>query len=165
MEWGMKPEVVISILCPHCGARLPWDPDHDRFECSYCGTTAIAQKNGEFGKVGPERLAAELALVRLGKEWDANQEAVQTIESHDVLTPAFVAGVLAFLTGSVICAIATSEPLLGFSGAAGAALGVWTTVQVGRDRARERTAALTPLLAEGEEIQRKWKAARRVVDG
>ncbi len=70
----------INLNCANCGAKLEIYDDMDHFACGYCGTEMLVQRRGgtvalravteaiKKVQVGTDRTAAELALVRLGKE-------------------------------------------------------------------------------------------------
>jgi DNA-directed RNA polymerase subunit RPC12/RpoP/phage shock protein PspC (stress-responsive transcriptional regulator) len=73
-------EHFINLNCANCGAKLDIYDDMERFACGYCGTQLIAQRRGgavmltgvteaiKQVKVGTDKTAAELALVRLRPE-------------------------------------------------------------------------------------------------
>jgi ribosomal protein S27E len=71
----------INLNCANCGAKLEVYDDMERFACGHCGTQMIAQRRGgtvtlkavteaiQKVQIGTDKTAAELALIRLGKEW------------------------------------------------------------------------------------------------
>lgn len=70
----------IVLSCKSCGGRLEITSDLDRFACAYCGTEQIVNRRGgvvslelvseklDGMKVGIDRTAAELAIIRLTNE-------------------------------------------------------------------------------------------------
>ena len=70
----------ISLTCPSCGGKLQISNDIDRFACSYCGNEQIVRRSGgivslkpviealDGVKVGVDRTASELAIMRLERE-------------------------------------------------------------------------------------------------
>ncbi len=73
-------ERFISLKCESCGGKLDVYGDMERFACGYCGTEMVVQRRGgtvslkavaeALGQVqvGTDKMAAELALIRLGEE-------------------------------------------------------------------------------------------------
>ena len=71
---------LITLSCPSCGAKLEITPTLDRFACSFCGQEHIVNRLGDTisispvveaihqVKIGVDKTAAELAIVRLQKE-------------------------------------------------------------------------------------------------
>ncbi|MFC1744834.1 hypothetical protein ACFL35_12660 [Candidatus Riflebacteria bacterium] len=83
----------ITLTCPSCNGKLEITPDMDRFACGYCGNEHIVKRAGgvvqleavtqaihgvkaevKGVKVGVDKTAAELAIVRLRKEIAELQE-------------------------------------------------------------------------------------------
>jgi hypothetical protein len=70
----------ITLSCPSCGAKLDITPDIDRFACLHCGREHIVKRSGGIVALSPvidaikrvgvgiDKVAGELALVRLSKE-------------------------------------------------------------------------------------------------
>jgi hypothetical protein len=73
---------LIPLRCPGCGAKLEISNDMECFTCAYCGTELMAERKGGTVvlkpltdavtkvQVGTDKTAAELALVRLQREYD-----------------------------------------------------------------------------------------------
>lgn len=71
---------LLKLSCANCSAPLQIGEDLERFACSYCGTEQIVERSGgvvwlrkvetaiQAVQRGTDRTAAELALVRLGRE-------------------------------------------------------------------------------------------------
>lgn len=71
---------LLKLSCASCSAPLEIGEDLERFACSYCGTEQIVERSGgvvwlrkvemaiQAVQRGTDRTAAELALVRLGRE-------------------------------------------------------------------------------------------------
>lgn len=87
---------VISLKCPSCGAKLQVSDDMDQFACVYCGSELTALRRGGTVslkliteaiakvQVGTDKMAAELALVRLQKELDAAASEKEQSEKDTV---------------------------------------------------------------------------------
>jgi ribosomal protein S27E len=70
----------ISLTCPSCGNKLQITEDIDRFACAACGNEHIVNRSGGIVtlkpvidsilgvRVGVEKTASELAIVRVAKE-------------------------------------------------------------------------------------------------
>jgi len=70
----------INLSCPSCGGKLQITNDLDRFACGYCGREHIVIRSGGIVslspvvdslkgiKVGVDRTASELAIIRLEQE-------------------------------------------------------------------------------------------------
>jgi len=82
---------VVSLKCVCCGARLEIDCDMSAFACGYCGNELYVERKGgtialrqvvdavKDVQAGTDKIAAEMALVRLEKEreqWVASLTAV-----------------------------------------------------------------------------------------
>lgn len=75
------PDHFINLNCANCAAKLDVYDDMERFACGHCGTDWIAQRRGgtvalkavteaiQKVQIGTDKTAAELALLRLGREW------------------------------------------------------------------------------------------------
>jgi hypothetical protein len=73
---------AVSLKCSSCGAGLSIPPDIDHLACSFCGSEQIVNRVGGIitlkpdtdairqVQIGTDRTAAELALHRLGQEWN-----------------------------------------------------------------------------------------------
>ncbi len=76
----MAAPTLFSLSCPSCGAHLKVGDSVDTFACSYCGANVKVEHGGGIVslhlltdevrgvRVGTDRTAAELAIVRLTKE-------------------------------------------------------------------------------------------------
>ncbi|MGI6740313.1 MAG: hypothetical protein ACOX7C_02335 [Brevefilum sp.] len=70
----------VTLTCPRCGGKLEITNDIERFACGYCGQEHIVRRGGGIVsltpiasdvrgiKIGVDKTAAELALVRLAEE-------------------------------------------------------------------------------------------------
>ncbi len=109
------PDHFINLNCANCGAKLEVYDDMDRFACGYCGTEMLVQRRGgtvalkavteaiKKVQIGTDKTAAELALVRLGKELEelkAHRSQVEnTLRDGDKSTGCFI---WVLLLGSVV---------------------------------------------------------------
>lgn len=60
---------IVSLKCPGCGASLDVPENTATFTCTYCGTPVqIVREAAE--TTGTDKVAAELAIARLQKEYD-----------------------------------------------------------------------------------------------
>ncbi len=87
-------ERFIPLTCQNCGGKLDVYDDMERFACGYCGAEMIVQRRGgtvalkkvteaiKQVQVDTEKTAAELALVRLGKELTELTARQATIEAQ-----------------------------------------------------------------------------------
>lgn len=84
---------AIAMGCPNCGAGLEITSDIETFACAYCGSTIKVTRHGgtvtlkQFEqaingiKTSTDRIAAELALKRLGSELGEVTSEIITAES------------------------------------------------------------------------------------
>ena len=73
-------EQFVNLNCANCGAKLDVYVDMERFACGYCGTEMVVQRRGgtvalkavteaiKNVRIGTDKTAAELALVRLDQD-------------------------------------------------------------------------------------------------
>lgn len=105
-------EHFIQLKCTSCGGKLDIYDDMERFSCGYCGAEMIAKRRGgtvsldlihdEVKKVrmGTDKTAAELAIVRLNNEISAAQKKQEKNSPSGAMVAAVL---LAFAT--LICAV------------------------------------------------------------
>lgn len=86
-------ERVIMLKCRNCGAALRIHDDMDEIACAFCGVSQVVERVGgtlalkQVGaaiarvQAGTDRTAAELAIVRLEKEWQLEQQRLAAVES------------------------------------------------------------------------------------
>ncbi|MGE5569297.1 MAG: hypothetical protein ACM3S5_09705 [Rhodospirillales bacterium] len=79
----------VPLNCSNCGAKLDIYDDMDHFACGYCGTQLVVRRRGgtvslraveqaiERVRVGTDKTAAELAIVRLEKEREQLKKAYE----------------------------------------------------------------------------------------
>jgi predicted RNA-binding Zn-ribbon protein involved in translation (DUF1610 family) len=120
----------VSLACPHCGGKLEITSDIDRFACMYCGSEQIVNRRGGIislslitdaiskVSIGTDKTAAELALVRLQKEYDNLQ-----IQREDLVAQypepsgmATGAGLLLLILGVGSCILPILNPSGDLSG-------------------------------------------------
>ncbi len=73
----------LALSCPGCSSKLDIYDDMERFACGYCGKEMIVQRRGGTVRLSGivDKMAAELALVRLEKEWRTLHAERQSILS------------------------------------------------------------------------------------
>jgi ribosomal protein S27E len=83
----------ITLSCPSCGHKLQITEDVDRFACSACGNEHIVNRSGGIVtlkpvidsinevKVGVDKTASELAIVRLDAEINELEGRISSINS------------------------------------------------------------------------------------
>lgn len=85
-------DIAIAMGCPNCGAGLEITSDLETFACAYCGSTIKVTRHGGTVslkeleqaingiKTSTDRIAAELALKRLGDELGEVTSEILTAE-------------------------------------------------------------------------------------
>ena len=88
-------EDFVTLTCPNCGGKLEITNDIERFACAFCGQEHIVKRGGGIIslkpiandvrgiKIGVDKTAAELAIVRLTKEIN------RLIQERDNIIPNF----------------------------------------------------------------------------
>jgi len=89
---GRKVAEIIKLTCPACGAKLEVTEDIERFACSYCGNEHIVIRRGgivtlrpvveglERVRIGTDKTASELALLRLEKEMAQLEDELHALQ-------------------------------------------------------------------------------------
>jgi ribosomal protein S27AE len=84
----------VTLSCPSCGGKLELSQEIDRFVCAHCGTEHIVRRAGgiialkpvvdEIGKVrvGVDKTASELAIIRLKGEIAQLNQALQELQHN-----------------------------------------------------------------------------------
>lgn len=79
---------TLTMKCVSCNGSLDISDDMSRFNCGYCGTEQVVDRRGGTVSLRPivdaitrvqvstDRTAAELALTRLYKEWQAAEDRI-----------------------------------------------------------------------------------------
>lgn len=110
---------IIRLTCPTCGGKLEVTEDIERFACSYCGNEHVVIRRGgvvslkpvveqlEQVKVGTDRTASELALVRLEKEITQLAGQLNALQSSEGQWALFF--VLCLVAGAILLPRGTFE--------------------------------------------------------
>lgn len=90
---------VLILKCPSCGANLEISADMEVLYCDYCGTRQIVERcSGAVAlklvseaiarvKIGTDRTASELAIVRLRKELISAHDEWRELQEEKYLLP------------------------------------------------------------------------------
>lgn len=112
---------TFSLTCPSCGGKLQVSKDLDRFACGYCGNELIVRRSGgvvsiapvidslKEVKVGVDKTASELAIVRLKNEiQNLAQQRDEILEKYpsktkmNILVPfTFLVGLAAIVSSAI----------------------------------------------------------------
>ncbi|MBX3056700.1 MAG: hypothetical protein KF770_09535 [Anaerolineae bacterium] len=108
----------VTLTCPSCGGQLQITNDIDRFACGHCGTEHLVRRGGGIVtlapivegikkvQVGTDKMAAELAIVRLEKEINQLNKQIDALNSRyddiEILPTAFGAGIGGLILTSIV---------------------------------------------------------------
>ena len=85
---------LFTLTCPSCGGKLQVTNDIERFACGYCGQEHIVKRSGGIislspvveglkdVKVGVDKTASELAILRLEKEISVLVDEINNLDSR-----------------------------------------------------------------------------------
>ena len=115
----------ITLSCPSCGGKLEITPDMDRFACAFCGREHIVKRTNStislspvveaihHVRIGVDKTAAELAIVRLQKEISELQEQKQKLLKDKPSSSVQGWAIAALVFGSLSVTVAAWNLLIG----------------------------------------------------
>jgi|SRR5579872_849133 len=165
------PEHFINLNCANCGAKLEVYDDMDRFACGFCGTELLVHRRGgtvalkqvteaiKQVQIGTDRTAAELALVRLGKEAKKLKSEESEVKSSQTVET-WVLGCVLVMFGAIAIGVLNSA---GVAGLLAPGVPVCVAAHVLYKRRTKRVATLGEVRRRLEEVKQEIARNRTVV--